>query len=187
MKKIIIGALVGGLVMFIASFIIHVVLPIGEMGIKSLPNEDAVIAAMKQNITEHGIYFFPGMGMTGEMTKEQEQAWQAKYEAGPTGVLIYHPSGSTVYAPSQLLTELASDIVAVFLALLIVAPLGGTYLKRVMITTLFGVIAWLAISISYWNWYGSPFAYIFAEGLDQVLGWACAGLVIAKIVKPKSV
>jgi hypothetical protein len=79
---------------------------------------------------------------------------------------------------------LASDIIAAFLALLIIASVGGSYSKRVLLSILFGVIAWLAIDVSYWNWDGFPDSFIIAEGLDQVIGWGLGGLVMVAIVKP---
>jgi hypothetical protein len=186
MKRVIIGAIVGGLVMFMASFVTHTVLPIGEMGVKNLPNEDTVVAAMKQSISEPGFYFFPGMDMSGGMSKEEEQAWQAKYEAGPIGILIYHPVGQPAFSLSQMINELLADIIASFLALLIIGQISSSYFKRVAMLALFGVIAWLAISVSYWNWYGFPGSYAIGEGLDQVISWGLGGLVMAGIVKSKS-
>ena len=108
-KKIVISGVLAGLAMFIWSAIAHMLLPIGEMGIKTIPNEDAVIAAMKANITEDGFYFIPGEGMAHAKTlpKDQQEAameaWQKKYEAGPRAILVYHPTGERLFSPDILL------------------------------------------------------------------------------------
>jgi hypothetical protein len=183
MKRIIIAGIVGGIATFIGSFIFHMVLPFGTMGIQSLPNEDVIVASLKQGITQPGLYFFPGMDMSSRMTKEQEQAWTAKHKAGPVGILVYHPVGEEPMSPGQLLTELGTDLIAALLAALIISTVGAPYFARFLLVLLFGVIAWLSISVSYWNWFGYPGSYIIAEGMDQVLSWGFGGLVIPAIVK----
>ena len=50
MVKILIGGVVGGIIIFFWGFVSHMVLPIGEMGIKQVPNEDALAAAMKADV-----------------------------------------------------------------------------------------------------------------------------------------
>jgi len=49
--------------MFIWSFVAHEVLPIGEMGIKQMPNEDAITSALQTNLGDNpGFYIFPSGG-----------------------------------------------------------------------------------------------------------------------------
>ena len=79
-KKIIIGGVLAALAMFIWNSIAHMLLPIGELGVKSITNEDAVIAAMKANITEDGFYFIPGEGMAEEI--RSRTAWHTGLSRG---------------------------------------------------------------------------------------------------------
>jgi hypothetical protein len=68
--------------------------------------------------------------------------------------------------------------------LLIGGIVGGSYGQRVLFVALLGLIAWLSINVSYWNWYGFPTAFVLGEGIDQVVGWLLAGLAMAKIIRP---
>jgi len=43
------------------------------------PKEDAVLAALKSNVREPGLHFFPGMDMTKKPTDAEDAAWTAKY------------------------------------------------------------------------------------------------------------
>ena len=184
MKRILIGGIVGGIVVFLWGAISHMVLPTGKMGIRSIPNEAAVVGAMRASIQEPGFYFFPGMDMSREPTPEEEKAWNAKYEAGPTGILVYQPTGSTPLAPGQLLTELLSGTLAALLAAFLVSHVAGGFGRRAMLVAMLGLFAWLSISISYWNWYRFPFSFTLTEAIDQVGGWLFGGLALAAIVKP---
>jgi hypothetical protein len=75
MKRWLIGGVIGGIIMFIWSAFSHMVLPLGEMGLKTLPNENVVIPAMKDGIREPGLYMFPGLDMSKKPTAEEQAAW----------------------------------------------------------------------------------------------------------------
>jgi hypothetical protein len=189
-KRILLGGVVGGVVMFIWGAVSHMVLPLGEVGIKQIPNEAAAIAAMRDNIKEAGFYFFPGEEHTPGMTEEQQQAamkrWEDKFRQGPTGILIYQPGGQEPLSPGQLLTELTSNIAAALVAAFLLwqaSGLGG-FGGRVLFVTLLGLVSSLAIDVSYWNWYGFPTSFTLATMADQVIGFLLVGLVLAKMVKP---
>jgi hypothetical protein len=181
MKRIVIGALVGGMVVFIWGAISHMVLPLGEMGLKSLPNEAAVIEGLKAGIPDEGLYFYPGIDMKSASAEDQT-AWEAKIRSGPTGMVLYHPNGGEPLSPKQLASELLTNILAATLAACLASMMTGSYGRRVFGIAHLGLFAWLSISVSYWIWYGFPGSFIVAEGIDQFVSWALAGLVIAKIV-----
>lgn len=185
MKRIILGGIFAGLVAFLFSAIDHMALPTGHMGLKILPQEDLVLGAMSSTIREPGLYFFPGMAMDRKPTEEEQKAWAARYEAGPTGILVFNPRGAAPMTPRQLSTELLSNILAAIIAAFAVSLTNTTFAKRLLLVTLLGLFAWLSISVSYWNWYRYPAAYIAAEGIDQVGSWLCAGLVLAAIFRSK--
>lgn len=187
MKRILLAALLGGLAVFLWSFISHMVFQIGEAGVRTLPNEEATLEALRGSIPEAGFYIFPLMGDPSKATKEEQAQWAEKYRTGPAGILIYRPLGGEFNFPRLLVVELLSNIVAAFIAALFLSRMVGTYFQRVLILAALGVFAWLSISISYWNWYAFPTTFTLSEGLDQLLGWLVAGLVIAKIVpSPRS-
>ena len=96
MKRILLGGTFAGLVVFIFSAIDHMALPTGHMGVKSLPQEDLVLGAMGTAIKEPGLYVFPGMDFSKKPTEEEQKAYIARYNAGPT-----RASSSTPWAASS--------------------------------------------------------------------------------------
>lgn len=181
--RIIIAGIVGGLVMFFWAFISHTVLPLGQVGFKTMPVEAPVVAAMRSNINEPGLYLYPGMDMSRTLTPEEQAAWTEKYKAGPRGILVYHPTGEEPMAAKFLLTELASNILAAIVAALAISWLICSFFGRVLVAGLIGLAGWLSIDVSLWNWYGFPTNYMLAQGVDQVVGWLLAGVAIALIIK----
>ncbi len=183
MKRILLGGTFAGLVVFLWSAVDHMALPTGRMGLKTLPQEDLVLGAMSTAIKEPGFYIFPGIDLSKTPTDEEQKAYAAKYTAGPTGILVYHPGGEPLMQPRQLSTELASDILAAWIAAFAVSLTSASFGKRVLLVTLLGLFAWLSITVSYWNWYRFPSAYVVAEAVDQVGGWLCGGLVLAAVFR----
>jgi hypothetical protein len=184
MKKVLLAGILGGLISFVWSSAIHM-LPTGKMGLSVLnEKEDAVLAALKSSNAQDGLYFFPGMDMSKSMTAEQQAAWDAKYKAGPVGLLLYHPNGGEALSPKQLLIELLATILCGLMAAYVLASTVGSIGSRAILVGLMGLFTWFAISISQWNWYKFPFSFILVDGLDQVIGWLLAGLLMAKMIKP---
>ena len=64
MKRIFLAALLGAIAMFIWTSIAHMALPLGEAGIREIPNEAAVLSAMQSSIAERpDSIFSPDLGL----------------------------------------------------------------------------------------------------------------------------
>lgn len=184
--RLIIAGIVGGIVMFFWGAFSHTVLPLGDAGIKVLPNEAEVVAAMKANITEPGFYVAPGIENMNNATEEQQKVWEEKYKAGPTAIIIYRPTGGEVMSAKQLLFELLSNIVAALFVAYILSLMIPSFSKRAAAAALIGLSGWISINLSYWNWYGFPASFVAAEAIDQFVGWLLAGIAIAFIIRSKA-
>ena len=74
MKKFL-AAFLGALIAFVWSAIAHQNPLTMALGLSVLgPKEDAVLAALKSNVTEPGLYFFPGVDMTKKPTDAEDAA-----------------------------------------------------------------------------------------------------------------
>ncbi|HXG31980.1 MAG TPA: hypothetical protein VNJ11_01335 [Bryobacteraceae bacterium] len=182
MKKQILAGVLGGVAMFVASAFTHMVLPLGEAGIRSLPQEEPVLAALKEHVREPGFYLFPGLAQGA--TPAQQGQWEERYRRGPVGVLVYQPAGGPPMSPRQLGTECLSNILVALIAAWLLAQtrLAG-YASRVLFVATLGLASSLAIDVSHWNWYGFPTSFMLASMADQVISFAAAGLVLAGPVK----
>jgi hypothetical protein len=190
--KTILAAILGGLIMFGWGAFSHLVLPLGMVGMRSVPieREQALVGPMKASLTERSIYFFPAMEEEeGDMTQDQKearrQAFEAKHLAGPTGIIAYNPAGSEVMSMRQLGIELGLNIVACALIALCAARFAG-YGARVLVAVAFGAFAVVAIDGSYWNWFGFPTLYFGAQAANGIVEAGLSGLVIAALARPSA-
>ena len=138
--KVVLGGLVAGILVFFWGAIAHMALPLGEMGIRTIPDEQTVLGAMKNAIREPGFYFFPGHDMSKPLSESEQKAFDDKIKQGPTGVLVIHPEGGEAMSPRQLLTELASNVAAALLAALVLTQVRSGYLGRLLVVTLMGPV-----------------------------------------------
>ena len=188
--RIILAGVLGGIAMFIWTSIAHMALPLGEAGIKELPNEQAVLAALQTSLGEKsGLYLFPGLGVGDNPTREQKKEAMKhmgeRLATSPSGLLMYYPAGARPLTMGKWLTiefatELLEAILAVFLlAQTRIASFGG----RVGFVFVAGILAAIATNVSYWNWYGFPCVYTVSYMLIQVIGFLCVGLVAALVLR----
>ncbi len=192
MKKIIIGGLLGGLVFYIWQSFSWMMLP-WHMP-KNIPDPDPVFHMLQERITEPGVYHFPGWPDeldNKNLTKEQRQKiWsdlESKFQQGPRMMqMIYDPSGGPYMNPGQFILggviNIILGLIVAYLLSLASLQLPG-YGQRVLFVALVGLFASIAGPVTNWNWWLYPAGFIFAVAVDMLIGWALAGLVIARIVR----
>lgn len=188
-RRVLLGALIGGIVVFIAGLLLHTVSGLAEVGVKAVPQEDAVLAAMRAAIHEPGFYVFPAPNMapgrTGAEKDRDAKAYMSKYQQGPTGILILTPGGPSISIGKLLGGEFLIDLVsAFFLSCILAMGAGGvrSYWKRVFAVTLAALFAALFLGLEYWNWYNFPLNYTCAYIVVVVVEWFIAGLAMAAVV-----
>jgi hypothetical protein len=189
--RCIIAGILGGIVMFAWTSIAHMFLPLGETGIKEIPNEEAVLSALKTNLgDQEGFYIFPGPGLPPDATREQKKEGMKraveKYKDNPVGMMIYHAPGRRFAIGRWLSIEAATELVEALIAVYLLCQTGiVSFIGRVAFVTTAGILAAIATNVSYWNWYGFPRNYTAAYMIIQVVGFLCVGIVAA-LVLPKA-
>lgn len=189
--RILLAGILGGVVMFIWSFVAHEALPIGELGVKMMPNEDAVTSVLQTNLGDNpGFYIFPSGGLTPDATGEQKKAAMKKIEeqmaAGAAGVLIYRPKRVFNF-PKRLGIEFATEVLESILVIFLLAQtrisgFGG----KVGFILVAGILASIATNVPYMNWYGFPKIYELGYMTTQIVGFLLVGIVAALVLGKKT-
>ena len=188
LKSLVRGTILGGLVAFVWSSISWEVLPWHEKPILSFQNDEEVSAMIRTHTMKSGVYILPGGSMEG-MTSEQKKAAQAalmeKMQKGPVMFAAIRRDGFGSYAQG-LVIQLLSLVAAAFLLTWLVLQTGGlSYGKRVLFLAVVGLAAGVITELPYWNWWGFSGMYTTVMIADATLTWLFAGLVIAKVAKPR--
>ncbi|MGI9115392.1 MAG: hypothetical protein DLM52_09270 [Chthoniobacterales bacterium] len=184
--RIFLAGILGGIAMYIWTTLAHTVLPLGEVGVREMKNESAVVDALRGNVGNgDGLFLFPGLGPTPsrEAKHEAMRHMGEKLANGPSGFLVYH-SRRPLNFPRLLVTEFATELVQ---ALLVVFLLAQTRLMsfgaRVGFVSMAGILAAITTNISYWNWYGFPKHYTATYMFIEIVGFIIVGIVSALLLR----
>lgn len=188
LKRVLLAGLLGGLAIFAWEFVAHMASELAEAGIRALPNEAAMQAAIRENVPDAGMYLFPAPEERPGMTQDQKQkAMNDSMERARTeasGIMVVFPKGRTYQFGWMLAIQFVCDVLAVLIAALLLskAAVHG-YLARVLFVGAMGLLPTLQVDIPQWNWYGFPTAFCAAQLVVHLGGFVAAGLVVAKIVR----
>ena len=189
--RILLAGILGGIAMFIWTSIAHMALPLGEAGISEIPNESAVLDAMKSSMGDKtGLYIFPGLGIGKDATHEQKseamKQMQQRIATNPSGILMYHPPGRPFGFGKSLAVEFSTEVLQAILVIWLLAQtriesFGG----RVGFVVIAGILAAITTNVSYWNWYGFPGVYTASYILIEIVGFALVGIVAAMLLRKR--
>lgn len=185
--RVFVTGILGGIAMFIWSFIGHDLLPLGEIGIREFHDEGPMLEAMKTNLGDAGgLYMFPAHRAGPDATRqEKEEAMKRAMEkaaTGPSGILLYHRSRQFAFG-KLLSVEFATELIEAILVVCLLAQTRiGSFFGRVTFVFFAGVLAAIATNVPYWNWYGFPKRYTAAYMFIEVVGFLIVGIVAALVL-----
>src|SRR5437773_5260293 len=189
--RILIAGILGGIAMFIWSFIAHDLLPLGEIGIRQFNDEGPMLEAMKINLGDaEGLYHFPGHRAGPNATRqEKEDAMKRAIEkaaSGPSGILLYHPTRQFSFG-KLLGVEFATELVEAILVVFLLAQTRiDSFVGRVSFVFFAGVLAAISTHVPYWNWYGFPKRYTASQIFMELVGFLLVGIVAALTLGKRS-
>jgi hypothetical protein len=105
--------LLSAVFVFIASSVLHMVLPIHKSDMKQLPGEGDVLEAMRSQSVTPGEYMFP---CPADMKDMESPEFIAKQEQGPVGFMVVVPNGPYGMGKALLQWFVYSIVVAAFVA-----------------------------------------------------------------------
>jgi len=171
MKRVVLAGVLGGLALFLWESVAHMMLPLGEMGFRAVPNDQAFAAFVKEQFKDDGLYIFPAMQ-------------QQPPKGTPAGILVVHPGGMDELTPRQLGSQVSLDIVVMMAAAWVLSKSAVSgYLPRAGMVAALALFPILRVHLPYWNWYGFPASFILAESITHIAGFAIGGLILAKLVR----
>src|SRR5437763_8495433 len=191
-KKLALGTILGGVILFVWSFIAWTLIPWPGEPLRSFTSEDAIMTAIKANAPGSGNYLLPNEvkrapGMTDEQFKAAQQAAMEKMSRGPVvfAAIRLEPFGSM--AKPLVIKFVALLVVALLASVLLAHTSGLSYLTRVVLLTIIGLIIFGGANVDEWSWWGFSNAYTAMQLGVQVIGWFLAGLVMSIFVRGKPI
>lgn len=169
MKKMLIGALVGALVLFFWQFLSFALLGIHDSQMTYTPNQDAILEVLEANL-EEGMYFIPRAPMGASM--EKEEAVMEERLGKPWARVSYHESLSNNMG-MNLLRGFVIDFVAALLLTWLLLKMADLDMKTALLASLsVGMIGYFTINYLNAVWYE---ANTIPDLIDAVVQWGIVG------------
>ncbi len=186
MKKLILGALLGGVIAFVWSFISWELIGWHEKPFHRAQSDDAVLAVITANTTLNGMYLFPAAPVN-KNDKAAMDAYGVKIKQGPFVFAAVKRDGFGSY-PKALIKQFGSELIGAFLLTwLLMQTAGLSYPRRVLFVAVAGLAASVIVDIPNYAWWGFSRSYTLVSLVDFTIMWALAGLAIAAVVKPRRI
>ena len=180
--RILIAGLLAGVAMFFWGFVAHVMLPIGEMGMKLAPEtvQNQLAETMKSGFEGEGIYFVPGMDPAKMNDEAAKQAYGARATSMPYAMVVYQPQGTDIVnnMGPNLGIQFATDVLLGLMAAFVAAMIAG-FGRRVQAVVVMGLFSFFAVNVPYANWYRFPLATTEGALIEVLVAALLAGVVSA--------
>ena len=160
--------LLSAVIVFVASSIIHMALPIHKSDYRKLPDEDKITDALRSSgVTPGRVYVFPYCSMKDMKSPEVQE----KFKRGPIGFITIRPSGAPAMGKFLVQWFVYCIVVSIFTACVVASTLmPGTQYMRVF--HLAGIVAFVGYSLALIQnaiWKGETWGFTFKHALDGLI------------------
>lgn len=171
MRNAIIGALIGGILLWLWQFLSWTALDLHRPGYDYHPKQQEIMDCLGQQLSDDGFYFLPNVpkGASAAEMQELEKTMAGK----PWALIQYHKSYNTNMG-LNIVRGLLVDMVAAFLLCWVLLNFAQLNLQKVLLSALaIGLLSYLTTYYTNHIWYEMP---TMPDLIDAIVGWGLVGL-----------
>lgn len=172
MKKLVIGAIVGGILVFLWHTLSWTVLQLHQKEYQKAPNEEAIVQFLNGQFKADGQYMVPTVDP--KASAEEREKVTAAMMGKPWATINYH-SAYNANMGTNIARGLLVDIIAVFFVCwVLMKNTNSTFSNTFISTLLIGIAGYLFIPYANYIWFPSPGATI--NFIDVLVSWGLCGI-----------
>lgn len=159
--------LLSAVIVFVASSIMHMLLPYHKSDYQQLPDEDKLLATLRAANLKRGLYVFPFCNHKDM----KSPAVQEKYKQGPVGMLTIVPSGPP-NMPKYLVKWFVYCVVIGFFVAYLTGHTVAPNTHYLAVFRVAGTAAFLAYGLGCLSngiWKGQPWSITIKEVIDGLV------------------
>ena len=179
MKNVFIGSLVAAVIVFVYQAMSWMVLPVHTNTLKYSAQQDAILAAIAENLTEDGVYAIPNVPPGTSQEKHEEFS---NSMVGKPTALVHYAKSFEMNMGKQMTVGFILNLIAAFIVSFTMWKCSdkfGSFGSRFMLVLGFAVFTLFQSSLMMANWWNTPWHYLSGEIIDQLLGWGLGGAWLA--------
>lgn len=172
MKKLIIGSIVGGILIFLWQSLSWTALDVHGKEYKQAPDQDGLISYLSGQLPEEGQYLVPTVNNSA--SKEEREKYMKDMTGKPRAVISY-TKAVEMNMVTNIIRGLVACMIAAFFACWILIKQGAPgFLTTFISCVLIGVAAYLFFPYTGIIWFNTPGAMTFL--IDALISWGLCGL-----------
>lgn len=171
MKKLIIGAIVGAILLFIWQALSNTILELHRPTQEYTSKQDSVLSFLSSQFTENGFYFMPTLPKDAPM--ETHEKFMAEVAGKPWAIVQYHKAMTTDMTKNIIRGLLVNIVIMLMFCWILMKTNGMGFGKTFLATIFTGLIVFLNAPYTNHIWYEFP---VTPDLIDAVVGWGLAGI-----------
>lgn len=172
MRKILIGALVGGIIIFVCQSLSWMVLNLHRSANQYTPKQTEILNFLNSQFKEDGQYFMPNYPENLRMDEAMKTMEEAKGK--PWAIISYHKEMKADMT-MNMIRGLLVNMIAVGLLCWILLKMNPPSFQTIFLSSMFtGIIVFLNVPYTQHIWYES--FDLYAHLIDALLCWGLVGL-----------
>jgi hypothetical protein len=179
-RRVVSAGLFGGVAGVLWTVLSMGLVPVRDsMGWKEVPNEEVVLQALDDNLTETGLYLVPGHS-------PPDSLFRARHDAGPLFRVHSLPDGTEgpIRPLISILSLLLAPLVPAWILVQACRHGSPSFGMRVAVVASFGVFLALTANIQLWGMELYPLTYSLLMSANGIVTWLVIGFVMAWRVRP---
>ncbi len=175
MKKALVAAIVGGIIIFIWQFLSFALVNFHKPAVNYTDKQDAILNFLQTQQLPEGGYFLPNI--PGNASSEQREQAMKDAENKPWAIIQYHHAYNSSMV-MNIVRVLIVNMIIVFLFSLLLQRMTAPTFKAIVLSALsIGMIVFLNAPYTNAIWYQSFDTW--AHLADAIVSWGLVGLWVA--------
>jgi hypothetical protein len=172
MKKLLIGSIVGGLILFVWQFLSWGLLNLHSNMQMYTPKQDSVLQYLDSQFSEDGFYFMPGYKPG---TSHEDMEKQMKAADGKPWAQVYFHKAMHEDMTTNMIKSLIGNIILVALLCWILMKFNSPGFLTILVGSLFtGIIGFINFPHTYHIWFQT--SDMMAHATDTVVSFGALGI-----------
>jgi hypothetical protein len=172
MKKLLIGAIVGGILVFAWQTLSWTVLKLHGKEMMQAKNQDSIINYLSSQLTEEGQYYIPREN--DNASSDEMHEFQEKMTGKPWALVSYHKTFKMDMVVNMIRGILSAMIAVFFVCWILMKQSSSSFSGTFISCILIGIAGYLFIPYSGHIWMGMPGA--MQNLIDVLLSWGLCGI-----------
>jgi hypothetical protein len=172
MKKLIIGALIGGILIFLWQMLSWTVLDLHGKEYQKASNQDEVMPFLSSHFTHDGQYYLPSLDRNA--TSAEHKKFVEDMKGKPWAILTYHASYEIDMLKNILMGLAAAILAAAFACWILMKNTNSSFATTFISCVLIGLAGYLFIPFANKVWFQTP--GLKTNVIDTLLSWGLCGI-----------